>query len=163
MEMGRAIQAIMAQAPPMIAAYKADVTARGLGFTADDLAAVAASAAAHPNPPVSDDPAADAAAMQRAQEMAMAAVYPVTGFDPADPRLAPVGMSLPAYAVAAKAVGWANDDDDLIERVCAALGVTREDYDRAGAHWTEVLKTDMPVATLYGQLFANVGDLPAKA
>jgi hypothetical protein len=101
--------------------------------------------------------------MQRAQEMAMAAVYPVTGFDPADPRLAPVGMSLPAYAVAAKAVGWANDDDDLIERVCAALGVTREDYDRAGAHWTEVLKTDMPVATLYGQLFANVGDLPAKA
>jgi len=163
MEMGRAIQAIMAQAPPMIARYKADLAARGLGFTADDLAAVAASAAAHPNPPVSEDPAADAAAMQRAQEMAMAAVYPVTGFDPADPRLAPVGMSLEAYAVAAKAVGWANGDDALIERVCTALGVTRADYDQAGAHWTEVLKTDMPVATLYGQLFVAAADLPAKA
>lgn len=160
--MGRAIQAIMAQAAPMIAACKADLAARGLGFTADDLAAVAAAAVAHPDPPVSDDPAADAAAMQRAQEMALAAVYPVTGFDPADPRLAAVGMSLPAYALAAKAVGWANGDDALIERVCAALGVTRADYDRAGAHWTEVLKTDMPVATLYGQLYAHVGALPTK-
>lgn len=160
--MGRAIQAIMAQAPQLMATYKAGLAARGLGFTPDDLAAVAASAAAVPNPPASDDPAADAAAMQRAQEMAMAAVYPVTGFDPADARLAPVGMSLEAYAVAAKAVGWANGDDALIERVCTALGVTRADYDQAGAHWTEVLKTDMPVATLYGQLFVAATDLPAK-
>lgn len=163
MEMGRAIQAIMAQAPPMIAKYKADLAARGLGFTPDDLAAVAAAAAAHPDPPVSDDPAADAAAMQRAQEMAMAAVYPVTGFEASDPRIAGVGMSLEAYAVAAKAVGWANGDDALIERVCAALGVTRADYDQAGAHWTEVLKTDMPVATLYGQLYGAAADLPKRA
>ena len=162
MEMGRAIQAVMAQAPTMMATYKAGLASRGLGFSADDLAAVAASATAHPNPPVSDDPAADAAAMQKAQEMAMAAVYPVTGFDTADPRLAPVGMSLEAYAVAAKAVGWANGDDALIERVCTALGVTRADYDQAGAHWTEVLKTDMPVATLYGQLFGAAADLPRK-
>jgi hypothetical protein len=162
MEMGRAIQAIMAQAPQMMATYKADLAARGLGFSADDLTAVAASAAAHPNPPVSDDPAADAAAMQRAQEMAMAAVYPVTGFEATDPRLAPVGMSLPAYAVAAKAVGWANGDDALIERVCAALGITRGDYDQAGAHWSEILKTDMPVATLYGQLYGAAAELPAR-
>lgn len=161
--MGRAIQAIMAQAPQMMATYKAGLAARGLGFSADDLAAVDASAAAHPNPPVSDDPAADAAEMQRAQEMAMAAVYPVTGFEPSDPRLAPVGMSLEAYAVAAKAVGWANGDDALIERVCAALGVTRADYDQAGTHWTQILKTDMPIATLYGQLFGAAADLPRKA
>ena len=102
---------------------------------------------------MSDDPAADAAAMQRAQEMAMAAVYPVTGFDASDPRIAGAGMSLEAYAVAAKAVGWANGDDALIDRVCGALGVSRADYDQAGAHWTEVLKMDMPVATLYGQLY----------
>jgi hypothetical protein len=163
MEMGRAIQAIMAQAPQMMATYRAGLAARGLGFSADDLAAVAAAAAAHPHPPVSDDPAADAAAMQRAQELAMAAVYPVTGFDPSDPRLAGVGMSLEAYAVAAKAVGWANGDDALVERVCAALGVSRADYDQAGAHWTEVLKTDMPVATLYGQLYGAAAELPRKA
>ena len=30
--MGRAIQAIMAQAPPMMEKYKADLAARGLGF-----------------------------------------------------------------------------------------------------------------------------------
>ena len=44
-----------------------------------------------------------------------------------------------------------------------ALGHTREDYDKAGDHWTPMLKMDMAVATLYGQLFANVGDLPVRA
>ena len=71
-------------------------------------------------------------------------------------------MPLVAFAVAAKAVGWANEDDALIQRVEAALGHTREDYDKAGDHWTPVLKTDMAIATLYGQLFANVGDLPVR-
>ena len=41
-----------------------------------------------------------------------------------------------------------------------ALGHTRADYDQASAHWTPMLKTDMAVATLYGQLFAQTGDLP---
>ena len=34
--MGRAIQAIMAQAGAWVAQYKSDLTARGLGFTPDD-------------------------------------------------------------------------------------------------------------------------------
>ena len=94
--------------------------------------------------------------MQRVQQAAIEAVYPETGFAPEDPRLTPVGMPLVAYAVAARAIGWANEDDALIERVLKALGHTREDYDKAGDHWTPMLKQDMAVATLYGQLFANV-------
>ena len=50
--MGRAIQAIMAQAGAWVTQYKSDLAARGLGFTPDDLAAIAASATAHPLPPV---------------------------------------------------------------------------------------------------------------
>jgi hypothetical protein len=160
--MGRAIQAIMAQAGAWIAQYKSDLTSRGLGFTADDLAAVTASATAHPLPPQSADPAGDAAEMEQVRQAALETVYPETGFAPDDPRLTPVGMPLVAYAVAAKAVGWANEDNALIDRVVKALGHTREDYDRAGGHWTPMLKSDMAVATLYGQLFANVGELPVR-
>ena len=47
-------------------------------------------------------------------------------------------------------------------RVLGALGHTREDYTKAGDHWTPLLKQDMAVATLYGQLFANAGELPRK-
>ena len=112
--MGRAIQAIMAQAGAWVAQYKSDLAARGLGFSPDD------------------------------------------------PRLTPVGMPLVAYAVAAKAIGWANEDTALTERVLTALGHTHDDYVKAGEHWTQLLKTDMAVATLYGQLFSNVGDLPVK-
>jgi len=162
MAMGRAIQAIMGQAVAWVAQYKTDLASRGLGFSEDDMTAIAAAAQAHPNPPESGDPAGDAAEMQRVQQMAMTAEYPEGGFQPADPRLTPVGMPLVAYAVAAKAVGWANEDDALIERVVTALGHTREDYDRAGDHWTPMLKQDMAVATLYGQLFANSADLPLR-
>ena len=105
---------------------------------------------------------ADLAEMEQVRQAALETVYPETGFAPEDPRLTPVGMPLVAYAVAAKAVGWANEDDALVDRVVRALGHTREDYDKAGDHWTPMLKTDMAVATLYGQLFANVGDLPVK-
>ncbi|WP_157544667.1 hypothetical protein [Nocardioides halotolerans] len=160
--MGRAIQAIMAQAGAWVTQYKADLAARGLGFTPDDLTAVAASATAHPTPPAAADPAAEAAEMEQVRQAALTAEYPETGFAPDDPRLAPVGMPLVTYAIAAKAVGWANGDDALVQRVVTALGHTREDYDAAGAHWTPLLKTDMAVATLYGQLFANVGELPAR-
>ena len=100
--------------------------------------------------------------MQRVQKMALETVYPETGFPPDDPRLVPVGMPLVSYAVAARAIGWANEDTALIERVLEALGHTRADYDQASAHWTELLKTDMAVATLYGQLFAQSGDLPVR-
>jgi hypothetical protein len=144
--------------------YKSDLAARGLGFSADDLAAIAASAAAHPLPPGGDQPpgAADQAELQRVQQAALEAEYPEHGFMPDDPRLTPVGMSLVAYTVAARAIGWANEDDALVERVLTGLGHTREDYDKAGDHWTPMLKQDMAVATLYGQLFVHAGDLPQR-
>ena len=160
--MARAVQSIIAQAGAWVTQYKSDLAARGLGFTPDDLAAVAASATAHPNPPEAADPAAQAAELEQVRQAALTAEYPETGFAPDDPRLTAVGMPLVAYAVAAKAVGWANEDDALIQRVVTALGHTRDDYDKAGDHWTPMLKTDMAVATLYGQLFGNVGELPGK-
>ena len=162
MAMSRAIQAIMAQAGAWVTQYKSDLAARGLGFSPDDLAAIAAAAAAHPDPPPVADAAGQAAEMEQVRQAALEAVYPETGFAPDDPRLASVGMPLVTYAVAAKAVGWANDDTALIDRVVTALGHTHDDYVRAGEHWTPILRSDMPVATLYGQLFANVGDLPLK-
>ena len=160
--MGRAIQAIMAQAAAWVTQYKSDLAGRGLGFSPDDMAAITASATAHPLPPASTDPAADAAEAEQVRQAALTAVYPEAGFAPDDPRLTPVGMPLVAYAVAAKAIGWANEDTALAQRVCAALGHTHDDYVAAGAHWTPILKSDMAVATLYGQLFANVGELPLK-
>ena len=59
-------------------------------------------------------------------------------------------MPLVAWAVAARAIGWANEDDALIERVVAALGHSRADYDAASAWFTPMLSSDMAVATLYG-------------
>jgi hypothetical protein len=163
MAMGRAMQAIMAQAAAWVAQYKSDLTARGLGFTPDDLAAITASATAHPLPPGGATPSqADVAEMQHVQQLAMETVYPETGFASDDPRLAPDGMPLVAYAVAAKAIGWANDDTALVDRVVTALGHSYDDYVRAGEHWTALLKTDMAVAMLYGQLFSHVGDLPVR-
>jgi hypothetical protein len=162
MAMARAVQAIMAQAGAWVRQYKIDLAARGLGFDPDDLAAIAASAAAHPLPPESTDPAGDAAEARRVQQAALAAAYPESGFAPDDPRLTPVGMPLVAYAVAARAIGWAASDDALVERVVGALGHTREDYTVAGDHWTPLLRQDMAVATLYGQLFAASAELPLE-
>jgi hypothetical protein len=163
MAMGRAMQAIMAQAAAWVTQYKAELTASGLGFTPDDLAAITASATGHPLPPGGATPSqADQAEMQHVQQMAMETVYPEAGFASDDPRLAPVGMPLVAYAVAAKAIGWANDDTALVDRVVRGLGYSHDDYVKAGEHWTTVLKTDMAVAMLYGQLFTNVGDLPVR-
>jgi len=162
--MARAMQAIMAQAGAWLTAYQADLSARGLGFSPDDLAAISASATAHPLPAghtTGEPTASEMEDMQRVQKLAMETIYPEHGFPPDDPRLVPVGMPLVAWAVAARAIGWANEDTALIERVVAALGHTRSDYDTATAHWTPMLKTDMAVATLYGQLFAQA-DLPAK-
>ena len=162
--MARAVQAIMGQAGAWVTQYKGDLAARGLGFDAEDLAAIAAAAAAHPLPPGGDQPpsAADQAEMQRVQQAALEAVYPEHGFAPEDPRLTPVGMPLVAYAVAARAIGWASEDEALVERVLKALGHTREDYTQAGDYWTPMLTQDMAVATLYGQLFANSAELPRR-
>ena len=56
MAMARSVQAIMAQAVAWVTQYKSDLAARGLGFTADDLTAIAAAATAHPLPPSGDQP-----------------------------------------------------------------------------------------------------------
>ncbi|QIG44855.1 hypothetical protein G5V58_20575 [Nocardioides anomalus] len=162
MATARAVQAVMAQASAWVAQYRADLAARGLGFGPDDLAAITAAAQAHPTPPPSADPAADAAEAQRVQQLALSAEYPEGGFAPTDPRLAAVGMPLVSWAMAARAVGWATSDEALVERVLRALGHTRADHDTATAHWTAVLKQDMAVATLYGQLFTHCAPLPTR-
>src|SRR4051812_36166521 len=122
MAMSRAIQAIMAQAGAWVTQYKSDLTAAGLGFSPDDLGAIAASATAHPLPPPAADPAGQAAEAEQVRQAALNAVYPDGGFAPDDPRLAAVGLPLVAFAVAAKAIGWANEDTALIDRVLKALG-----------------------------------------
>jgi hypothetical protein len=165
MAMARAMQSIMAQAAAWVAAYKTDLAGRGLGFTPEDLTAISAAATAHPLPPGHESgtpTAADIEAAQRVQAQVAATVFPEAGFAPDDPRLAPNGMPLVAWAVAARAIGWATEDSGLVERVLAALGHTRADYDAATAHWTPMLTSDMAVATLYGQLFANAAELPLR-
>lgn len=163
--MARAMQAIMAQAAAWMSAYERDLAGRGLGFTADDVTAIAASATAHPLPPghASGSPTAgDIEAARRVQAQVAETVFPEAGFAPDDPRLVPHGMALVAWAVAARAIGWATEDRALVDRVLAALGHTRAEYDTATAHWTPMLTSDMAVATLYGQLFANAGSLPLR-
>ena len=164
MAVGRAMQAIMAQAPQWFAAYKAELAAQGLGFSADDIAAIDASAVAHPLPPSGGNSEADQAAIERATAQVAETVFPEAGVDPNDPGVAPInGVSIPAYAVAAKAIGWANEDQALIDRVITALGIGRADWDAASAGWTQRLTDDMVVATMYGQLFnAAAVDLPSK-
>jgi len=160
----RALLALRAQALRWVEAYKADVVARGLGFTPDDLTALATSKAAHPGPTPDD---VSLLLRLRMLVVGLAAVfrrYPPTGLDEHDPRLTPVaGMSFAAYATAAAALGWASEDRALVARVTAALGHTPEDWDAAMAGWTERIEDDVVIATMYGQLFSQVGDLPLKA
>jgi hypothetical protein len=165
MAMGRAIQALMAQAPQWLATYKAELAARGLGFSADDITAIEASATAHPLPPGGATPSAeDMEAIQRTQAKVAETVFPESGLDPAHPSVAPInGISLAAYAVAARAIGWANEDRALVERVTTALGFSAGDWDAAQQGWTQRCTDDMVVATMYGQLFANAGELPRKS
>jgi hypothetical protein len=166
MAMSRSMMAIMAQAPTMLASYRAELAARGLGFGTDDLAAISAGAEAHPFPvghmPGAPPTAADTEAVQRVQAQVAATVWPEAGVPPDDPRLSPHGMPLVAYAVAARAIGWGGEDRALVERVVVALGHTLAEYDEASAWWSAQLTSDMVIATLYGQLFAQVGELPAR-
>lgn len=160
----KALLNLRAQAARWVEAYKADVVARGLGFTADDVAVLKAARDGHPGP------AADEVGLGLKLRMfvvGMAAIfrsYPRDGLDEGDPRLAPVsGMSFAAYATAAAALGWASEDQALVARVTAALGHTPDDWSAAMAGWTERIEDDVVIATMYGQLFSQVGDLPLKA
>jgi hypothetical protein len=159
----KALLAMRAQALRWVEAYKADVVARGLGFTADDVTALETARAAHPGPTPDD---VGLLLRLRMLVVGLAAVlkpYPPDGLDEADPRLTPVsGMSFAAYATAAAALGWASEDPVLVARVTTALGHTPEDWQAAMAGWTERIEDDVVVATMYGQLFSQVGDLPRR-
>jgi len=160
----KALLTLRSQAVEWLTAYQADLVARGLGFTADDVTALQTARAAHPGPTSED---VGILLRLRMVVVGLAAVfrpYPPAGLDPDDPRLAPVqGISLTAYATAAAALGWASEDPALVARVTAAIGSTPDAWKAAMAEWTERFEHDVVIATMYGQLFSQVGDLPLKA
>lgn len=160
----KALLTLRDQAARWVAAYKADVVARGLGFAAEDVAALEAARDGHPGPTPDD---VSIALKLRMVVVGLAAVlrrYPPAGLDEQDPRLAPVsGMSFAAYATAAAALGWASENAALVQRVTTALGHTPDDWKAAMTGWTERIERDVVIATMYGQLFSQVGDLPLKA
>jgi hypothetical protein len=167
MEMQRAIMALHHQAYRMLEAFQADLAARGLGFSAEDKVAIQESHSAHALPE-GYDPQAGPTAEQQAEieatrQAAMNAVYPPEGIPEGDPRVAPIdGVSLPAMAMVAEAVGW-SIETEFRERICKALGLDRAAYDAATEEWRRRLTTDMVVATLYGQLFAAVSGAPEQS
>lgn len=160
----KALLTLRDQAVRWLAAYKADVVARGLGFSADDVAVLEAARDGHPGPTAED---VSLRLKLRMYVVGLAAIfrsYPPQGLDEADPRLAPVsGMSFAAYATAASALGWASEDAVLVARVTAALGHTPEDWKAAMDGWTERITHDVVIATMYGQLFSQAAmGLPLK-
>lgn len=157
----RALLAMRDQAARWIAVCKADVVSRGLGFTPEDVVAIDASAAAHPLP--SQKPGfGTKLSMIWVGLKATLKSYPAEGLLEDDARLAPVaGLTFPAYAVAARAIGWA-EDTALNARVMSALGHSPETWQAAVDGWTERITDDVVAATMYGQLFSQVGDLPLK-
>jgi hypothetical protein len=156
-----ALLSLRAQAAHWLAEYEADLVARGLGFTADDVAAVEASAKATPTSKVEPGFGTFLSGVWVAIKATVQS-YP-RELRPDDPRLTPVaGLSFPAYAVAAAAIGWATDDTALVARVTAALGVTPADWEAAIEGWTARIKDDVVIATIYGQLFSQVNKLPMR-
>ena len=158
----RALLALRAQAAQWLAEYDAALVARGLGFSPEDVAAVEAS---HQNRAVPTEKPGPLTFVSAAWVGLKATFKSYPGELRADdPKLAPVaGLSFPAYATAAAAIGWATDDAALVARVTAALGVSPADWEVAIEGWTERIKDDVVIATMYGQLFAQVGELPMKA
>ena len=158
--MAQAVMALQRQAAEWLQSTKATLAEAGLGFSPDDLVEIQAAAERHPFPPGYDpDAPASPEAVAQAQEMArktMEAEYPPDGFPADDPRLTPVeGVSLALHAIAAKAIGWASDDEALTTRVTAALGIDADTYQRAATEWTRRCTDDVVLATFYGQLFAQ--------
>ena len=155
--MAQAMMAFQRQAAEQIAACKESLAASGHGFSDDDRAAIAESAAAHPYP-AGYDPNAGAspeivAQSEAVAQKAMSAEYPKDGFPADDPRIQPIeGVSMPLYAIAAKAIGW-NTDPAFGQRIAAALGVDPEVWARVSAGWTARVSDDVVVAAFFGQLF----------
>ena len=164
--MQRGVIALHHQAHRLLRTYEEDLTRRALGLSAEDKAAIEQSKAAHPLPE-GFDPNAGPTAEQQAEieatrEAALKAVYPRDGIPDEDPRLEPInGVSLPAYAKAAAAIGWSTDAA-LKERVCNALGLDPAAFDDAGLEWRRRIQSDMVLATLYGQLFAAASGAPEQ-
>lgn len=157
----RALLALRDQAAQWLAAYDADLVARGLGFTPEDVAAVEASRTTRPTSTVRAGPGTYVSMIWVGLKATFLS-YP-SALDPDDPDLAPIaGLSLPAYATAAAAIGWATDDAVLVARVTAALGVTPAGWQAAIEGWTARITHDVVIATMYGQLFAQVGQLPLR-
>jgi hypothetical protein len=157
----RALLALRAQAAQWLADYHSALVARGLGFTAEDVAAVEASHKARPVPTDKPGPGTFLLAVWVGLKATFKSYPGELRLD--DPGLAPVaGLSFPAYATAAAAIRWATDDPALVARVTHALGVTPADWEAAIEGWTERIKDDVVIATMYGQLFAQVEDLPRK-
>jgi hypothetical protein len=157
----RALLALRAQAAQWLAEYDAALVGRGLGFTPEDVAAVEASHRARPASTEKPGPGIFVSAVWVWLKATFKS-YPGE-LDPNDAKLAPVaGLSFPAYATAAAAIGWAGEDAALVARVTAALGVSPADWEAAIEGWTERIKDDVVIATMYGQLFAQVEKLPMK-
>ena len=158
--MAQAMMAFQRQAAEQLAATKAQLQAAGLGFSPDDEAAIAAAAAANPFPAGYDANTVSSPEMvAKAQEVAqraMNAEYPPNGMPDDDPRVAPIeGVTLPMFAIGAKAIGWAAEDTALQERVARALGVEPDVYRRASEAWAARMAEDVVLAAFYGQLFAQ--------
>jgi hypothetical protein len=157
MAMASSIMAMQGQAAQWLASTRAGLAAAGHGFSPEDLRAFEASRAAHPVPeaPYQGGQAgleADAAEVAR---RAMEAEYPEGGFQPDDPRLAPVeGVTLAMAAIAAKLVGWSTDPAD-IARAARGLGVDVAVYERAADAWRTRVQDDVVLAAFYGQLYAQ--------
>jgi hypothetical protein len=157
----RALLALRAQAARWLAEDHAALVARGLGFTPEDVEAVEASRRARPAPTERPGPWTLISMVWVGLKATLKRYPGELRLD--DPELAPVaGLSFPTYATAAAAIGWATDDQALVARVSAALGVSPADWEAAMAGWSERIKDDVVVATMYGQLFAQAGRLPMK-
>ena len=154
MQMASAMMALQRQAAAWIDQTRASLAAQGLGITPELTAAIAAQAAAHPEPTGYDpaDPEVQRQERELAQQ-ALTAEYPPDGFAPDDPRLEPIeGVTLALAAMAAKAVGW-SEDAAFRAQVASALGIDPAAYERAGAAWRERVAGDVVLSAFYGQLY----------
>jgi hypothetical protein len=158
MAMATATMAFREQAAAGLAQTMAALAAAGLGFTADDLAVIAAAPQKYPVPAEYQPGGAteaDIAAAREVGQRAMQAEYPPDGYSTDEPKLAPVeGVSIYVAAMAAKAIGFGWEDDAFVGRIVHALGVDLETYRRASTVWKQRVTDDVVLATFYGQVFA---------